>query len=160
MQIIIGAVGKLKDGPERTLYARYTERLEATGRRIALGPVKLIELPESRATSAEARKEDEARRLFTALDPGCHIVVLDEGGKTPTSAQFSQLLRKARDGGTETMAFLIGGADGHGPTVRTAARDVIGFGAMTLPHGLVRVVLAEQLYRAATIITGHPYHRS
>jgi 23S rRNA (pseudouridine1915-N3)-methyltransferase len=160
MRIIIGAVGKLKDGPERVLYARYVERLEATGRRIALGPVKLVEIAESRAASVEARKDDEARRLLAGIDGNSYIVAVDETGTHPTSAAFSQMLRKRRDAGTETITFLIGGADGHGVAVRSAARETIAFGAMTLPHGLVRVVLAEQLYRAATIITGHPYHRS
>jgi 23S rRNA (pseudouridine1915-N3)-methyltransferase len=160
MRIIIGATGKLKDGPERELYARYIDRLEAAGRRIALGPVKLVEIAESRAASAEARRDEEARRLLSSLDPGSHVVVLDESGETPASAAFSKLIRSRRDAGAASMAFLIGGADGHGSAVRAAAHDTIAFGAMTLPHGLVRVVLAEQLYRAATIITGHPYHRS
>jgi 23S rRNA (pseudouridine1915-N3)-methyltransferase len=103
--------------------------------------------------------DEEARRLLEVA-AGARIVMLDARGKGQTSEAFAAELRRARDGGVEAIAFLIGGADGHGEAVRAAASQTLSLGAMTLPHGLARVVLAEQLYRAATIIAGHPYHRA
>lgn len=159
MRLILAAVGKLKDGPERELFNRYWQRLDALGRRMALSPCTLVELPESRAAAAEARCADEAQRLLAKLGDS-RIVLLDERGKNLSSEAFGGLVRRHRDGGTPSLAFVIGGPDGHGPAIRERADDVLSFGAMTMPHGLARVVLAEQLYRAATIIAGHPYHRS
>ncbi len=159
MRLTLAAVGKLKDGPERELFDRYWQRLEALGRRISLAPCTLVELPESRAASAEQRMADEAQRLAVKLGDA-RLVVLDERGKNLTSEAFAAMLRRNRDAGTAPLAFAIGGPDGHNPEFRDRAHDVVSLGAMTLPHGLARVVIAEQLYRAATIIAGHPYHRS
>ena len=158
MRLTLASIGKLRDGPERDLFDRYWQRLEASGRRISLGPCNLIELPESRAASAEARTADEAQRLVAKLGDS-RLVVLDERGKSISSDAFATLIRRQRDAGTQSMSFVIGGPDGHGTALRDRASELISFGAMTMPHGLVRVVLAEQLYRAATIISGHPYHR-
>lgn len=158
MRVTLAAIGKLKDGPERDLFDRYWQRLEATGRRIALTPCTLIELPESRAASAEARSADEAQRLLAKIGDA-RVVVLDERGRSLSSEAFAALLRRHRDAGTQSMSFVIGGPDGHAAALRDHANEVISFGALTMPHGLARVVLAEQLYRAATIISGHPYHR-
>ncbi len=160
MQLAIIAIGRLKDGPERVLYERYRTRLDALGRTHALGPLNLKEIPESRQASVEARMEDEARKLLAAMPAGGHLVLLDERGKTPTSAAFAADLRSRRDAGTTAVTFLLGGADGHGGSVRAAAHATLALGTMTLPHGLARVVLAEQLYRAVTLIAGHPYHRA
>ena len=157
MRLTIAAVGRLKDGPERELFQRYWSRLEALGRKHALGPLALVEVPESRASSPEARADEEGRKLLAAAVG--HIIVLDERGKTPTSAAFAADLRSRRDGGTVAVTFLIGGPDGHSPTVRAVGRSILALSALTLPHGLARVVLAEQVYRAATLIAGHPYHR-
>ncbi len=159
MKIAIVAVGRLKDGPERELYERYRSRFDALGRKLALGPLILTEIPESRQASAEARMLEEARKLVAAALPGSHLVSLDERGRTPTSAAFAADLRSRRDGGAVAVTFLLGGADGHGPAVSAAAQATLAFGTMTVPHGLARVLLAEQLYRAATLIAGHPYHR-
>lgn len=159
MRILIAAVGKLKDGAERELYARYADRLTALSRQAALGPIDLIELPESRAGSADERKADEASRLLKAASKAEVIVALDENGQKYSSTTFAGLLRKNSDQGRSLMAFLIGGADGQGTDVLQKSHFKLSLGSMTLPHGLARVVLAEQLYRAATIITGHPYHR-
>jgi 23S rRNA (pseudouridine1915-N3)-methyltransferase len=87
-------------------------------------------------------------------------VVLEPTGKSLTSEAFAAFLRDTRDGGAKTCLFLIGGPDGHGESVLTTASLKLSLGALTLPHGLARVVLVEQLYRAATILSGHPYHRA
>lgn len=159
MRLTLAAVGKLKDGPERELFDRYWERLGALGRRISLSPCTLSEIPESRAASAASRSDDEASRLVAKLGEG-RIVLLDERGKNLSSEIFAALIRRHRDAGLAGLAFVIGGPDGHGRLLRERAADVVSLGALTLPHGLARVVLAEQLYRAATIIAGHPYHRN
>jgi 23S rRNA (pseudouridine1915-N3)-methyltransferase len=158
MRITVAAIGRLKDGPERELFDRYWDRFGALGKKLSFTPLKLVEMPESRASSADARKADEAKRLLASAQDNI-IIALDENGKSITSAAFAQLLRKERDAGNSGLTFMIGGADGHGEQVLSSATLRLSLGAMTLPHGLARVVLAEQLYRAATIISGHPYHR-
>lgn len=159
MKVLIAAVGKLKAGPERDLYERYADRASAAGRAVALGPVDLIELPESRAASARSRMDDEAARLLARAGGDGFRIVLDEAGKALTSRAFADLVARARDSGAPCLCCLIGGADGHGAAARAEANVVLSLGPMTLPHGLARIVLAEQLYRAVTILSGHPYHR-
>jgi 23S rRNA (pseudouridine1915-N3)-methyltransferase len=156
---MIAAVGRLKDA-ERELVERYVERFDAAGRVLKLGPLQIFKLPESRAATAELRKADEAQRLLKAAAGADVTVVLDEGGRALSSGTLARLLAKERDGGARTMAFLIGGPDGHGSKALAAAKLRLSLGALTLPHGLARIVLAEQLYRAATILSGHPYHRA
>jgi len=159
MRLLLAAVGRLKDGPERELFARYWERLEQTGRGVAIGPLRLAELAEGRARTANQRRSDEAVRLLKVAEGADVWVALDVRGKAMTSEAFARWLAEIRDGGMETIAFLIGGPDGHGEAALKAAAVKLSLGSMTLPHGLVRIVLAEQLYRAATILAGHPYHR-
>ena len=159
MRILVAAIGRLKDAGEKDLFARYAERLDGVGRGIALGPLRVVELPESRAASAEARKADEAQRLFKTSAGADLRVALDARGKLLTSEDFAGWLRDRRDRGVGTLAFLLGGADGHGAEVLAATDLNLSLGPLTLPHGLARVVLAEQLDRAATILAGHPYHR-
>lgn len=159
MRITIAAIGRLKAGPERDLLARYCERIEAIGRSVALTPLRLIELAESRAGSIAARSADEAARLLEKTSDTGFKITLDERGKAMTSAAFAELLRARRDQGVAGIAFLIGGADGHGLSALSAANLTLSLGPMTLPHGLARIVIAEQIYRAATILSGHPYHR-
>ena len=158
MRLVVAAIGRLKAGPERDLTARYQDRLAAFGRGVALGPIDMIEIDESRARRPEDRKAEEAAALL-AQTQGATLIVLDETGRTETSEAFSARLAKWRDAGTPAVALLIGGPDGHGDAVRQAASLVLSFGAMTFPHQLVRALALEQLYRAATIIAGHPYHR-
>jgi 23S rRNA (pseudouridine1915-N3)-methyltransferase len=160
MRLIIAAVGRLKDGGERDLYDRYAQRLDQAGRAVALGPLTLHEFPESKLATADQRKADEATRLLKTTADATIIVALDEHGRQDSSAAFAERLSKHRDQGAKVMAFLIGGADGHGDAVLKAAHVKLALGAMTLPHGLARVVLVEQLYRATTILSGHPYHRA
>lgn len=160
MRIQIAAVGRLKDGPERELMARYLDRFEGAGRPLALGPATVAELAEGRAQDRASRMADEAQRLLKATEGAQVRIVLDERGKSLTSEAFAKLLAQRRDGGTAALALMIGGPDGHGEAVRAAATVTLSLGTMTLPHGLARVILAEQLYRAATILAGHPYHRA
>ena len=160
MRLQIIAVGKLKDGPERQLYARYAERIGGAGRGVALGPLELAEINESRAAGAVARMADEAGRLLGKARDANVCVLLDERGKAVSSQAFADILRSFRDRPASSLAFLVGGPDGHGQSARDAADLVLSLGPMTLPHGLARIVLVEQIYRAITILAGHPYHRA
>ena len=159
MHLLIAAVGRLKQGPERDLAGHYSGRIGVAGRSLVLGPVEIAELAESRAATADLRKADEAARLTIATAKAEIVIALDEAGKPQTSRAFAELIRKHRDGGCARLAFAIGGPDGHGPELKRRAAAVVSLGAMTLPHGLARIVLLEQIYRAVTIVGGHPYHR-
>ena len=160
MRILIAAVGKLKDQEERAISDRYACRFDGTGKTIGLGPIAIRELSESRAASVLDRKQDEAARLLKEVRGASVIVALEPGGQPLTSEAFARLLAEKRDHATKTLAFLIGGPDGHGEDALKAAHMKLSLGSLTLPHGLARIVLIEQLYRAATILSGHPYHRS
>jgi len=158
LRLVISAVGRLKDGAESELLSRYVERA-AAGRAAGLGPLLIKEVPEGRQPGVAARQADEAKRLLHAIRDADFRVVLDAAGKPMSSEAFAHLIGQQRDGGTRSMAFLIGGPDGHGASVREGADRILSLGPMTLPHGLARVLLAEQIYRAITILMGHPYHR-
>lgn len=159
MRLTVAAVGRLKGGPERELMERYWRRLEASARALGLAPVSLSEIAESRARDAPTRKREEGHRLGEATAGADAIVVLDEGGKAVTSRGLAEFIARRRDQGTRHLAFLIGGPDGHDAAVLKGASLILSLGPMTLPHGLARIVLAEQLYRSGTILSGHPYHR-
>lgn len=159
MRLTIAAIGRLKDEGERAIIARYMKRM-TSGRAIGLAPIEIAELPESRAADAEARQSDEAARLLNAT-ADCDVrIVLDERGRTMSSAEFAQYLGARRDDGIKHAALLLGGPDGHAASLRSSAQLPLSLGPMTLPHGLARVVLVEQIYRAITILSGHPYHRA
>lgn len=160
MRLTIAAIGKLKHVPERELFELYWKRLEQAGRAVSFSPVRLEELSEGRAATPELRKTDEAQRLLRACGEADVRVALDEHGKALSSEILAAWIKAKRDGGAKSMAFLIGGPDGHGADALAETSLKLSLSAMTLPHGLARVVLAEQLYRAATIISGHPYHRA
>ncbi|MFC3690643.1 23S rRNA (pseudouridine(1915)-N(3))-methyltransferase RlmH [Chenggangzhangella methanolivorans] len=160
MRLVVAAVGRLKAGPERDLARRYLERIGKIGRGVGLDAPDVIELDESRARRAEERKRDEAAALRAALDPKLALFALDEGGKTMSSEAFAAAIGRRRDDGAAGIAFVIGGADGIDPSLLADAQARLAFGAMTWPHQIVRILLAEQLYRAATILAGHPYHRA
>jgi 23S rRNA (pseudouridine1915-N3)-methyltransferase len=160
MRLLIAAVGKLKQGRERELYAHYLARAEALGRSLSFTPLASLELPESKAASAEARCAAEADALLAKIPPAYTLISLDPAGKMLSSKAFAAALDKYRHGGAGGLAFLIGGADGLGPAARDKADFLLSLGPMTLPHGLARIVLAEQVYRAMTILAGHPYHRA
>ncbi len=159
MRLIVAAVGRLKDGAERALLARYQERLAPLAKRLGLAPVVWHETGESRAGDADRRREEEGAALLKLVRGADFIVALDAGGRALGREAFARLLAEKRDGGTEVAGIMVGGPDGLSDGVRTAAHLRLSLGAMTLPHGLARIVIAEQLYRAATILSGHPYHR-
>lgn len=159
MRLLIAAVGRLKAGPERELLARYLERANASGKSLSLVPLEIIEIPESPAQSAAKRKSDEAKALFAAIPDKAKIVALDERGRSISSEDFAKKLGRLRDDGAGCTALLIGGADGLDETIRKKADLTIAFGTATFPHQIVRILLAEQIYRAITILSGHPYHR-
>lgn len=159
MKIGIFAVGRLKAGPEKELASRYLDRFAKTGPQCGLEFTRSVELSESRAGNADTRKREEAQELSRQIPDGALIVVLDERGKAFDSAEFAKFVGDAADNGQRDMAFVIGGADGIDPELRDRARLVLNLGKLTWPHQLVRILIAEQLYRAVTILTGHPYHR-
>ena len=158
MRMTIAAVGRMKSGPERDLVARYLERATSGGKPLALTGFDVIELTESRAGSAMSRKADEAKGLRAALPEGI-VVALDERGKGIGSEAFATQIGRWRDDGRPAASFVIGGADGLDPEFVKSADLVLSFSPMVWPHQLVRIMLAEQLYRTTTILSGHPYHR-
>jgi 23S rRNA (pseudouridine1915-N3)-methyltransferase len=160
LRIQVLCVGRLKAGPERQLVARYAERIGPAGRSVGLGPVDIREIAESGARRPDDRKIDEALRIAGLLSEGSTVWALDEKGANLTSEDFSREIAKLRDQGVSTLTFAIGGADGLDESIRQRADRMIAFGALTLPHQLVRVLLIEQIYRATTILSGHPYHRA
>ncbi len=156
MRVQICAVGKLRASPERDLITDYLTRFDKTGRALGLGPAQLAEVEDKKNGGADA----EAGLLLKAVPTGALICLLDERGKTLTSPKFSAQLANWRDTGRQDVAFLIGGADGFTDEMRARADDLLSFGAMVWPHMLARVMLSEQLYRAASIEAGLPYHRN
>ncbi len=156
MRVTICAVGRLRKGPERDLYDDYLTRFDRTGRALALGPAKLVEVEDKKGGGMAA----EATLLRRAIPAGALLCTLDERGDVMTSPKFAQRLAGWRDQGRQDVAFVIGGADGIDPDLRAAADASLSFGTMVWPHMLVRVMLAEQLYRAASILAGGPYHRA
>ncbi len=161
MRLLIVAVGKLKQGPERELFAHYFGRAEALGRNLGLSPISSAEVSESRLSDASERRAAEAKALLTKLPSGFAVVCLEPRGEERSSEALSRSLAAWRnDSAVPGLAFVLGGPDGLGPAVLDRATLLLSLGAMTLPHGLARIVLTEQLYRAMTIIAGHPYHRA
>ena len=159
MRIHVGAVGRLKAGPERKLADAYLERAATLGRSAGIAPVGIAEIAESRAATASLRMADEAARLRAGLPPEAVTVALDGGGRDITSEEFAALVGRWRDGGTGTLAFFIGGPDGLDPDIKATAAHALAFGRMTWPHRLARIMLLEQVYRSVTILVNHPYHR-
>jgi len=152
MRYTLVAVGRSSKGPEQDLFKHYAARLRP--------PLKLKEVEEKRPMSVADRQAREAVKLLDAVPSGAKIVALDERGKTFDSVSFAKTLGKWRDQGAPEVAFLIGGADGHDESVRQRADLILNLGTMTWPHMLVRGLIAEQIYRAQCILSGHPYHRA
>jgi 23S rRNA (pseudouridine1915-N3)-methyltransferase len=159
MKLLIAAIGRLKTGPEKEMAADYENRIVAIGRAVGVTGLNILDWPESRDETAEKRKFAEAE-LILPLGAEGKTVVLDERGKALSSMAFADWMQRAIDGGAKQVTFLIGGPDGHGDAVRGKADLVLSFGPATFPHRLIRVMLLEQIYRAITILTKHPYHRS
>jgi 23S rRNA (pseudouridine1915-N3)-methyltransferase len=150
MKIHLLAVGRAKSSPETHLFDQYIKRLS--------WPFQLHEVEEKKPLPPEKLKDKEAALLLQACPKGAVLIALDERGKTMSSPDFAALIG-GMQGETQTLAFAIGGAHGHGQALRQQARHIISFGKMTFPHMLVRTLVAEQIYRAKTILDGHPYHK-
>ena len=151
MRIRILCVGRMKDGPERELVGDYLTRAQKSGKSLGYRAVEEIEIPSS-------TKDDEGTRLLTKHGQGI-LIRLDERGEAWTSQDLSKRLARWREAGEDACSFVIGGADGTSPAIAAAARHTISFGVQTWPHRLVRVMIAEQVYRAISIEAGSPYHR-
>lgn len=160
MRVGIHAVGRMKAGPERELAERFLDRFAKAGRQVGLEFGGVAEIAESRAGSAEERRHEEARPLLAHRQAGAALILLDERGEAVGSEELARRVERLAASGKKSLFFAIGGPDGHDAALREAADMVLSFGALTWPHQLVRVMLAEQLYRLATILSGHPYHRS
>lgn len=159
MRLIIAAVGRLKRGPETELAERYRKRAGQTGRALGLRDIDMVEIRESRADDPAKRMLDESIALANVIPPKAAVVLLDSHGENLDSASLAGLISRWRGEDRPAIVFIIGGADGLSPSLREKANLRLSFGAATWPHQLVRTMLLEQLYRAATILTGHPYHR-
>ncbi|MFB2551445.1 23S rRNA (pseudouridine(1915)-N(3))-methyltransferase RlmH [Ensifer soli] len=159
MRIGLFAVGRLKAGPEKDLAARYLDRFAKAGPAAGLDLSRVVEVAESRASNAETRKREEAAALEKALPDGSLLVLLDERGRAMGSEDFAGLIGAWRDGGRRDLMIAIGGADGLDSALHARADAVVCLGKLTWPHQIVRILIAEQLYRAVTILSGHPYHR-
>jgi len=149
-------VGRLRKGPERDMIADYLARAEKTGRALGIGPINVTEVEDKKGGGMSA----EASLLSSAIPNDAFLCTLDERGKLLSSPDFAQRLANLRDDGTREIAFVIGGADGIDGALRARAEMSISFGKMVWPHMLARVMLAEQVYRATTILAGAPYHRN
>jgi 23S rRNA (pseudouridine1915-N3)-methyltransferase len=160
MRLVVAAVGRLKQGPERELAERYRKRAADIGRKVGLRDVEIVEVRESRAADAGKRMIEESIAIANLVPEGAATVVLDERGENLSSVDFTNQLKRWRDENRPAMVIVIGGADGLAPNLRDDADLRLAFGAATWPHQLVRVMLLEQIYRTATILSGHPYHRA
>ena len=159
MHLVVISIGKLKQGPERELAERYRDRFDDIGRKLGFRGLAVHEIPESRARDAATRINEEAAAIAALIPEKAVLVALDERGSNVDSPAFARYLGKWRDESVPHTIFMIGGADGLSPELRRKAKLSIAFGAATWPHQMVRVMLLEQIYRAATILSGHPYHR-
>jgi 23S rRNA (pseudouridine1915-N3)-methyltransferase len=160
MRVIAICIGRLKQGPERELAERYRERFDDIGRKLGFRGLELHEISESRARDAATRMAEEAAAISALLPEKYVLVALDERGDNVDSASFARHLGRWRDQSVANTIFVIGGADGLSPELQRKAKLRIAFGSATWPHQMVRVMLLEQIYRAATILAGHPYHRA
>jgi 23S rRNA (pseudouridine1915-N3)-methyltransferase len=152
VKLTIAAIGRAGRGPERELYDHFARRIR--------WPLELRELEEKRKLPAKELVVREGELLSKAVPPKAVVVALDRRGKVLDSEGFARQLEKWRDHSVTDVAFLIGGADGHGETILKRADLLLSFGAMTWPHLLARAMLAEQIYRAQQLLAGHPYHRA
>ena len=161
MQLIVFAIGRMKTGPEQELAERYLGRLEKVGPSVGLTFGGITEIVESRAGTASQRKADESAQCLALLNErATALVALDETGKSLSSKDFANRIGQMRDDGVRRALFAIGGPDGHDRELLQRADLTLSFGRMTWPHQIARILLAEQLYRAAAILAGHPYHRA
>jgi 23S rRNA (pseudouridine1915-N3)-methyltransferase len=159
MRMTIVCVGRARAAAEQDLCESYLKRARELGRRLGLSPIELIVVDTSRAPDAKARRAEEATRLRKRIPSGARRIVLDERASAPNSTGLAARLAALRDSGERELVFLIGGPDGLAPDFIEEAEERLSLGPQTWPHLLVRAMLAEQIYRALTILAGHPYHR-
>lgn len=159
MNLHLIAIGKLKKGGQAELSADYAERIRKSAPQARLKSLRIHEIDEARASSAAERKRREATAVANAIPAGATIIALDETGKSVASRKLAADMSRHRDNGIADLAFVIGGPDGLDPDFVKSAHQTLAFGQSTWPHQLVRVMLLEQIYRAITILTNHPYHR-
>jgi 23S rRNA (pseudouridine1915-N3)-methyltransferase len=160
MRIVIAAVGRLKAGPERELAERFRKRAAASGRSAGLTDFDIVEIKESRAADAQRRMSEESIAIANIIPERAVTVILDERGESMSSASFAGRLQGWRSENRPALVFIVGGADGLAKSLREKCHLRLAFGEATWPHQLARIMLLEQLYRAVTMLTGHPYHRA
>jgi 23S rRNA (pseudouridine1915-N3)-methyltransferase len=160
MRVVVIAVGRLKQGPERELAEAYRKRAQAIGRPLGLQAVEIVEIRESRADDLERRRVEESIAIASVVPERSIMVVLDGRGESLDSVRIAALLREWRAQDRPAVCFVIGGADGLAASLYENAKLRLAFGTATWPHQLVRIMLLEQIYRAGTILAGHPYHRA
>lgn len=160
MRLTVLAVGHARGSEEGRLTEDYIDRAAQMARKLGIAAIAVDEISPSRARDVATRMRDEGERLAARLPAGAHVVLLDAKGKGMTSEDFAEMLAALRDAGTKEIAFVIGGPDGLSPLPGIRAGRSLAFGPQTWPHLLVRAMLAEQIYRAVTILAGHPYHRA
>lgn len=154
MKLTILATGRCRDKNILALEAEYIKRLKPYAK------LTLTELPHGKNTSSEALKLEEAKAQLAKIPTHACVVALDETGVSLSTAKFANKLQQSIDTGTKEMVFVIGGADGLHDQLKDRADLVLSLSAMTFPHQMVRPLLAEQIYRAMTLLAGHPYHRA
>jgi len=159
MRVVVAAIGRLKEGPERALAAHYRKRAADAGRVLGVRDVEVIEVRESRAREPGKRIIEESIALASLVPERAAAVVLDQRGHNLSSMLLTDHLKRWRDAGRGEVVFVVGGPDGMAQTLHDRADLCLSFGAATWPHQLVRIMLLEQIYRAMTIWAGHPYHR-
>jgi 23S rRNA (pseudouridine1915-N3)-methyltransferase len=159
MRIVVAAVGRLKQGPERELAERYCKRAADAGRKAGVSGIDVIEIKESRASDPARRMLEESIAIANVIPEDAVVLILDGRGENLSSSAFAGRLQSWRAQDTPAVVFIVGGHDGLAPRLREKSTLAIAFGAATWPHQLARIMLLEQIYRAITIITGHPYHR-
>lgn len=159
MQIFVGAIGRLKKSDELNLCNKFELRIKRAGAQLGFTQFNHLDFDEDKSPQTQIRKTKEAEKLLNAIPKGAIIIALDEHGKHFTSAEFSQKIANFRDDGAPAIAFLLGGPDGHGQDVLNQADLKLSLSKMTWPHQIARALLFEQIYRAITIMSGHPYHR-
>lgn len=159
MRLSVAAIGRLRSGPELDLVEDYAARIRAAGRALGVTHFDIREFEAPKGISGPARRTRESALLAEASGEAARRVALDERGESLSSEEFARRIGRWRDDGAGEIAFLVGGADGHDPALVVDCDLVVAFGRATFPHMLVRVMLVEQIYRAMTILSGHPYHR-
>jgi len=160
MRLRILAIGHARGTPEEALSQDFVGRAQSIGRRMGISAVTVEEISVSKLREVKTRMADEAQKLADHVPDGAHIILLDARGKGMTSEDFAEMLGALRDAGTRDLAFVIGGPDGLATLPGKKSGRSLAFGPQTWPHLMVRAMLSEQIYRALTILAGHPYHRA